>query len=74
MRDYSIPQDIAIVGFDDIPLANFYDPPLSTIRIPAYGLGWAAGERLVRLAQGEVLDQEGVLLESELVIRKSSFL
>jgi DNA-binding LacI/PurR family transcriptional regulator len=67
-----IPTDIAIIGFDDIPLANFYDPPLSTIRIPAYGLGWAAGERLVRLAQGEVLDQESVLLESELVIRTSS--
>ena len=69
-----IPQDIAVVGFDDIPLADYYDPPLTTIRIPAYGLGWAAGERLVRLVQSETLDQEGMLLESELVIRKSSFL
>lgn len=69
-----IPQDIAVVSFDDIPLANFYDPPLTTIHIPAYGLGWAAGERLVRLVQSETLDQEGLLLESELVIRKSSFL
>ncbi len=68
----SIPRDIAVVGFDDIPMADFYDPPLTTIRIPSYGLGWAAGERLVRLVQGEVLDQEGVLLESELVVRKSS--
>ncbi len=68
-----IPQDMAVVGFDDIPMADYYDPPLTTVHIPAYGLGWAAGERLVRLVQGEVLDQDGVLLESELVIRQSSF-
>ena len=68
-----IPQDIAVVGFDDIPLADFYEPPLTTVHIPAYGLGWAAGDRLVRLVQGETLDQEGTLLESELIIRNSSF-
>jgi len=67
-----IPKDIAVVGFDDIPLAEYYDPPLTTIRLPAYGLGWAGGERLIRLIQGEGLDQENVLLDSELVIRKSS--
>ena len=42
-----IPQDIAIVGFDDIPLAEYYDPPLTTVRLPAYGLGWAGGDRLI---------------------------
>jgi len=34
-------------------MADYFDPPLSTIRIPSYGLGWASGERLVRLVQGE---------------------
>jgi len=68
----SIPEDFAVVSFDDIPLAEYFDPPLTTVRLPAYGLGWAAGERLVRLVQSEVLDQKGVLLESELIIRKSS--
>ncbi len=67
-----IPQDIAIVGFDDIPLAEYYDPPLTTIRLPAFGLGWAGGERLIRLIQGDKLDQEDVFLNSELIIRKSS--
>jgi len=67
-----IPQDIAVVGFDNIPMADYFDPPLTTVRIPSYGLGWASGERLVRLVQGEVLDQEGMLLESELVVRNSS--
>ena len=67
-----IPEDIALVGFDDIPLADFYDPPLTTIRLPAYGLGWAAGERLIRLIRGEGLDKSELLLDSELVVRESS--
>jgi len=67
-----IPQDVAVVGFDDIPLVGFYDPPLTTIRLPAYGLGWATGERLIRLIQGDNLDQRGVLLETELIAREST--
>jgi DNA-binding LacI/PurR family transcriptional regulator len=68
-----IPRDIAVVGFDDIPLADYYDPPLTTIRIPSFELGRSVGDRLICLVRGESLDQEGVLLESELVIRGSSF-
>jgi LacI family transcriptional regulator len=67
-----VPQDLAVVGFDDIPLAEYLDPPLTTIRLPAYGLGWAAGERLIRLIRGEGLDQHDVLVESELIVRASS--
>ncbi|MGZ6346040.1 MAG: LacI family DNA-binding transcriptional regulator [Anaerolineales bacterium] len=68
-----IPQHMAVVGFDDIPLADYYDPPLTTIHIPAFELGRSVGDRLMRLVRGESLDQVGVLLESELVIRGSSF-
>ena len=67
-----IPKDIAVVGFDDIPLAEFYDPPLTTIRLPAFGLGWAGGERLIRMIQGEGLNDASLLLESTLVTRQSS--
>jgi LacI family transcriptional regulator len=67
-----IPADIAIVGFDDIPLAEFFDPPLTTVHLPAYGLGWAAGERLIRLIQGEGLNENSLLLESNLITRQSS--
>ena len=67
-----IPQDIAVVGFDDIPLAEFYDPPLTTIHLPAFGLGWAGGERLIRIIQGEGLNDASLLLESKLITRQSS--
>ena len=53
-------------------MAEYFDPPLSTIHLPAYGLGWAAAERLIRIINNEGLDQSGILLTSELVIRQSS--
>ncbi len=67
-----IPEDIAVVGFDDVPLAGYYDPPLTTVHLPAYGLGWTAAERLVRLIQGESLDKPTLFLDSELIVRESS--
>jgi DNA-binding LacI/PurR family transcriptional regulator len=66
-----IPKDISIIGFDDIPIAQYLDPPLSTIHLPAYGLGWAAGDRLIRLILGEKLEQVTVLLDTELITRSS---
>ena len=67
-----IPTDIAVVGFDDIPLAEFYDPPLTTVHLPAFGIGWAGGERLIRLIQAEGLNEASLFLESKLVARQSS--
>ncbi len=66
-----IPQDLALVGFDDVPLAEYFDPPLTTIHLPAFGLGYATGERLIRLIKNEGLDSEAVFMQSELVIRES---
>jgi len=68
-----VPGDIALVGFDDIPLAQYIDPPLTTIRLPAYGLGWGAGQMLGRLIaeRSEVVETQ-ILLETKLIIRESS--
>lgn len=68
----NIPKDIAVVGFDDIPLAEYYDPPLTTVRLPAFGLGWAGGERLIRIIRGEGLIDASLLLESQLITRQST--
>jgi DNA-binding LacI/PurR family transcriptional regulator len=70
----SIPEDISVVGFDDVPLAEYYDPPLTTIRLPAYELGWVASQELTRLVQGDVLETNAILLETELVVRESSMI
>jgi LacI family transcriptional regulator len=65
-----VPKDIAVIGFDDVPLAAFTEPPLTTMRLPAYRLGWAA-DLLVRRIDGEDLTNTNVLLETELVVRES---
>jgi LacI family transcriptional regulator len=65
-----IPEDIAVVGFDDIFLAAHASPPLTTVRVPAYGLGWTAAEILIRFIEGEN-DVASVTLETELVVRES---
>lgn len=70
-RNLRIPEDLALIGFDDIPLAEFTDPPLSTVRLPAFSLGWGAAEHLIRLINGKEIDNRHVLLETELIVRQS---
>lgn len=66
-----VPDDISIVGFDDIPLAAFFDPPLTTVRLPAFELGQAAGRALVeRLADRATPHR--TLLPTELIVRGST--
>jgi DNA-binding LacI/PurR family transcriptional regulator len=65
-----IPDDLAVVGFDDIFLAAHSIPPLTTIRVPAYGLGWTSADVLISLIEEED-GVSSVLLETELVIRES---
>jgi LacI family transcriptional regulator len=65
-----IPHDMAVVGFDDTFLAAYTQPSLTTMRVPAYGLGWTAAELLIAHIEG---DQEvgSVVLGTELVVRDS---
>ena len=58
-------------GFDDIPLAQHFDPPLTTIRIPARALGAAAGRALVERLAGRAVT-ERMLLPTELIVREST--
>ena len=44
-----VPQDMAVGGFDDIAMARYLNPPLTTVRVDAYGLGAHATERLLRI-------------------------
>lgn len=70
-RGMSVPHDIALVGFDDVPLAGYVDPPLTTVRLPTYELGWQTGDLLVGLIRGNPPAEKAILLETELVIRES---
>ena len=67
----NIPDDISIVGFDDIPWAQYADPPLTTIRLPAQELASEACLVLLDLMKGAEPEERNLVLETELVVRQS---
>jgi DNA-binding LacI/PurR family transcriptional regulator len=67
-----IPQDISIVGFDDIDLASFIDPPLTTIRQPMFDIGKVAVESLIDIMDKKQAKTVQKALKTELVIREST--
>jgi LacI family transcriptional regulator len=66
-----VPDDVSVVGFDDIPLAAYFDPPLTTVRLPAFELGQAAGRALLDRI-GDPAATERALLPTELIVRAST--
>jgi LacI family transcriptional regulator len=67
-----IPNDLAVVGFDDIQLAALVDPPLTTIRQDSVGIGVAAGRALVEQIENPDVTPPVLTLPVELVVRESS--
>ncbi|WP_017726469.1 LacI family DNA-binding transcriptional regulator [Halalkalibacterium ligniniphilum] len=70
-RGLRVPEDIAVVGFDDIEIASYYDPPLTTIRQPTYKIGRKAMNLLIELLGKKTLSQQQFVLDDDLIIRKS---
>ena len=70
-RGLRIPDDIAVVGYDDIPLAKFAAPPLTTVHTPPLEQGRLAGEMLIKLVKGERLEQKQLKVDTDLIIRES---
>ncbi len=66
-----VPADVSVVGFDDVPLARHFDPPLTTVHLPARSLGKTAGQLLLERVAGRPVPQR-TLLPTQLVIRDST--
>ena len=70
--NYRIPEDVSVMGIDDIPFAKFVDPALTTVSLPLYEMGQVAMESLIKLHKGEMMDENGIKLPHKLVVRKST--
>jgi DNA-binding LacI/PurR family transcriptional regulator len=70
-RGLRIPDDISLVGFDDIAWSKYVDPPLTTIRLPAQALGNRACTMLMQILSGQVIEEKNLVLPTELIIRNS---
>ena len=73
MRDAGlrVPEDIAIVGFDDLPIAAVSDAQLTTVRQPVVQFGVKAVEILIDLIENGLQPPRHIIMDTELVIRKS---
>jgi LacI family transcriptional regulator len=70
-RGYSIPDDIAIVGFDNMPICTYIDPSLTTINVPKQYMGEIAIQRLVSIIGSEEFNPIKIVISTNLVKRKS---
>lgn len=67
-----VPEDVSVVGFDDVPEARFYHPPLSTVRQDFGGLGERSAELIVARLRDPQAPPSQLLLPPELVVRAST--
>lgn len=71
-RGLSIPADLSVSGFDDVPLAQQTWPPLTTVRQPLHELSLTAARLLIDRIRGLSPDNKNHILESVLVVRQST--
>ena len=74
-QGYRVPQDVALVGYDDIMVARMVTPPLTTVRQPVWELAGVAARLLIeRIEHKDSMPEEGqtVIMQSKLVVRASS--
>jgi LacI family transcriptional regulator, galactose operon repressor len=71
-RGLRVPQDLSVVGFDDLPVARWVSPPLTTVRQPLAEMGRVAAQVLGELIEGLPLRSSRVELSTELIVREST--
>lgn len=69
-KQLKVPEDIAVIGFDNISFSNMTNPTLSTVAQPMYEMGKKAASMLINRIKGN--DVESVLMDYELIIREST--
>jgi len=67
-----VPDDIGLIGFDDIPASSTLTPPLSTVRQPIQGMGEAAANLLIEAIESGSKEHHCVTLPTELIVRNST--
>jgi DNA-binding LacI/PurR family transcriptional regulator len=71
MRGLRIPDDVSVVGFDDLQIMQYTDPPLTTVRQPMHRMGRMAMDTLLQLLSGAT-SEHLVTVPGELIIREST--
>jgi LacI family transcriptional regulator len=67
----NIPEDIALVGFDNVNLSEYVDPPLTTVNLPGFDIGKNAANLLINIIKNNENKDKKIILETHMVLRKS---
>jgi LacI family transcriptional regulator, repressor for deo operon, udp, cdd, tsx, nupC, and nupG len=70
-KGIKVPDDISIIGFDDIRFASIFEPTLTTIAQPAFAIGVNAMELLIKFINKEEIKRQQIILEDHLIVRES---
>ena len=73
-RGIRIPEDIEVIGYDNIELTNIFSPRLSTVSKPHYNMASHLSEQLLRIIRGEQVPLPHTLVEPSLVLRETTAL
>ncbi len=68
---FSIPGDVSVIGYDDIPLSSYFDPPMTTVRQPMEEFGRIGAQILIEALHNRFFKPQIVRLAPELIIRKT---
>jgi LacI family transcriptional regulator len=71
-RGMRVPEDVSVVGFDDLPETRWSSPPLTTVHQPLAEMGLLAARTVLRLVNGERIESPRVELATDLVVRDST--
>lgn len=71
-KGFKIPEDIAVIGFDNVPFASFFDPSLTTINYPMQEMGRKSFELFYKRVKEKNKELEHILLPTKLIVRKST--
>lgn len=71
-RGIRVPEDLSVVGFNDVPFADRFSPPLTSVRIPHYDIGWHAGDLMLAAIENPAGAPVSLRLAPELMARGST--
>ena len=72
-KGYRVPDDVAVVGFNDDPVSRIVEPNLTTVHYPGRAMGDVAASTMIRILEGTQFEKvNSIILSHELIIRQSS--
>lgn len=71
-KKIEVPQQVEVIGFDNVDISRYIKPQLSTVGQPAYEMGVNGAKQLIKLIEGKNISKKNIILKPELVLRETT--